>query len=193
MPQVEIDENQLMTLQRNTQLLANALQSPKARDTLLRALKAGNPDLPIPEIDAKEPVLEELNKLREEMSAFKGEMTAAEAKREEEKQQSQLQAKWQKGRDLAQKNGYVGDGLEELEKFMEEKGVADHEIAIAAFERLHPPQKPVESTSGRFNLFEKPSEENKLLEDYLKQGANNEGMFEAAVDQELRKIRGMAA
>lgn len=193
---IEVDEAELASL-KNVAGLFNKTMNSKEREKLLRALKGANPELPIPEIDAKEPVMEELASFSKSLKEMKESLEADKASREEEKRLAKLQAEWGKSQQKAIKAGYVGDSLEALEKFMEEKGVADHEIAMAAFEKMNPPATPISSTSSRFDLFAPPSGANDVLGkniEALKEGKITDSQYiDSSVNAVLKEMRGFAA
>lgn len=187
MPMIELDETEVIALRNNSTLLSKALANPKAREQVLRGLKAANPDLPIPELDAKVPMMEELEGFGKTLKEMRDEMKAEKDARESEKNMAKMQAQWGEGRSKVAKQGYAGESLEALEKFMEEKGVADHEVAAAAFEKMHPAAKPVENNSGKFDFFARKIDDNDALQKKL---WNNDPSFvDDATTQILREMR----
>lgn len=190
MPMIELDETEVIALRNNSNLLSKALANPKAREQVLRGLKAANPDLPIPELDAREPVTEALGEMTKTLADMRKEIADDKAAREQEKSLAKMQNQWGEGRSKVAKQGYAGESLEALEKFMEEKGVADHEVAAAAFEKMHPQAKPVENNSGKFDFFARKIDDNDALQKKL---WNNDPSFvDDATTQILREMRGAA-
>lgn len=187
MAAVEIDETELVALRNNSSILAKAMANPKAREQVLRGLKAASPDLSIPELDAKAPMMDELESFGKTLKEMRDEMKADKDAREQEKSLSKLQAQWGEGRSKAAKLGYAGESLEALEKFMEDKGVADHEVAAAAFEKMHPVSKPIEHNSGKFDFFARKIDDNDALQKKL--WTNDPSFVDDATDQILREIR----
>lgn len=189
---VEIDEVELVALRNAAKLLNTSLQG-KGREQLLRAIKMDNPTLPIPELDARAPVDEAMNGIRDDMKALRDQISAEKTAREDAENRAKLANQWNEGRSKANKMGYTGESLEALEKFMEEKGVADHEVAAAAFEKLHPQATPVVSQSGRFSndFFSRKIEESDHLNKMLFSG-DFDGHLNGAIDQTLKDIRGAA-
>jgi hypothetical protein len=150
---VEIDETELLNLRNVTAAVHKMLKTPGARSKLLAAQKEANPNAVIPEIDSAKPVYEALGKVTEELKSLKEQREADIAAAKEKEALAALTAKWEKGRSLARRAGYTEDGLQALESFMETNGVADHMIAMPAFERLNPPQAPVADGGSRFDMF----------------------------------------
>lgn len=189
MSQVEIDEAELTGL-KNVAALFNKTLNGKGREKLLRALKEGSPELPIPELDAKDPILEEMRKVTSSVDDLKKQIEDEKTKREEEKNLAALQTKWNDGRAKVARQGYSGDSLTALEKFMEDNGVADHVIAAAAFEKLNPTPKPVDSTSGKFDFFTQRADDSDKLSKKL--WSNDPTYLDDAISQTLRDLRGAA-
>lgn len=150
---VEIDETELLRLRTVTAAVQKMLSNPGARSKLLAAQKEAQPDAVIPEIDSAKPVYEALGKVTDELKALKTQREEDIAASKQEKAMAELTAKWEKGRSVARRAGYTEDGLQALEAFMETNGVADHMIAMPAFERLNPPQAPVADGGSRFDVF----------------------------------------
>src|SRR5579863_720341 len=83
----EIDETRLGSLQAVAQIADALLKNPKTRKKYLEAVKEARPDLPIPEIDAAQPVAAEVNAIREE---FTKELKSLREEREKEKSDRML-------------------------------------------------------------------------------------------------------
>jgi len=187
---VEIDQAQLEAHQKVTNELNRLLANPKTRRMVLEAKKVLDPDALIPELDATEAVRGEVSDLTKRFEAMAAKLEEAENKREQREKMAQLQGTWEKGRSKLRASGYTDEGLAEVEKFMEEKGVADHEVAAAAFERMHPPAEPVRSTgSNRFDLF---SADDRTSEHMQKLFSNPDDpmALDSLVNDTLRQVRG---
>ncbi len=72
---------------------------------------------------------------------------------------------------------------------MEKNGVADHEVAIPAFERLHPPPEPVVSGGARWNFFDQAAGANDEAMKAL-MGGNDEAFLSMALPTALKEGRG---
>ncbi len=153
MPKVEIDETELMNYRNISNAVQKMLANPKTRTKILEAQKEINPDAIIPELDANKPVLEALNSIKSELDEVKKTSAADKEAAAKDKAVADMTRKWEAGRALARRAGYTEDGLQALEAFMEANGVADHKIAMPAFERDNPPQAPVEGGNSRFDVF----------------------------------------
>lgn len=151
---VEIDEAELMNYRNIAGSVQKMLANPQTRAKILEAQKIINPNAVIPEIDSAKPVLDAVSKISEEVQALKKQREEDAAETKKEKAMADLHAKWDAGRAHARRAGYTEEGIQALEAFMEENGVADHKIAMPAFERLNPPQSAIDNTaSGKFDIF----------------------------------------
>jgi hypothetical protein len=94
------------------------------------------------------------------------------------------------GRALAREAGWTDEGLKSLEEWMEQKGVADHEIAIPAFERENPPAEPIASGSSHRAWLAQPQRaadpaaELKVLFD-----GDENAFLHRSIESALREIR----
>lgn len=185
---VEMDEAEVLNLRKIAGTVQKMLANPETRGRILEAQKILNPDAIIPEIDATKPLRAEIAKASQSVEDLKKVIADEKAERAQERVMEKLKSKWDEGRAVARKAGYTADGLEALEKYMEEKGVADHEIAMASFEKLHPPEAPVDTTSNRFDAFTtmpKDGDDMKLL-----LSGNDREFTAKRIKETLSNIRG---
>ena len=114
-------ENLSLEAQAELAALAKSLaEDPKTRKQFLQLTKQVRPDVPIPEIEIEErtnAVLETANKRVESLEA---KLRAKDAKEELERRRTNLRTK-----QLAESDEDIAD----IEKFMIEKGIANHETA----------------------------------------------------------------
>jgi hypothetical protein len=187
---VEIDDSELAAHRRVTDAMQKLLANPKTRRKVLEAQKELNPDVPIPELDSAEPVREELAGLNKRLELMQKAMEDEKAEREKRDRLAAMQSVWDSGRSKLRASGYTDEGLTQVEKFMEDRGIADHEIAAAAFERLHPPAEPVKSISNnRFDLFNPEDRSSEHMKALL---ANPEDpvALDRIINDTLRQSRG---
>ena len=151
---VEIEETELLNYRNITAAVQKMLQNPQTRSKILEAQKIINPNAVIPELDAQKPVLTAVSALTEEVKALKKQREDDQAAITQEKALDGLKAKWAKGQAKACQAGYTAEGLKALEDFMEENGVADHMIAMPAFEKLNPPSAPIDTSGASFDRFQ---------------------------------------
>ena len=187
MPMVEVDETELKNYQAVFQAVRQGLANPKTRGKLLEVQAELTPEAAVPEVafgrqlaDFRTEIVGELQKFREESAKEKEE-------RESRESRERLEKRWNEGRVAARGQGYTAEGLEQLEKFMEEEGIANHVHAIPAFERVNPPPKPVETGGSRWDFFgakeTQPPDLKALLE------GNDEAFLGPAIADTLTQIR----
>jgi len=187
MGKIEIDETELRTYQQVYSAVRAGFANPKTRDKLLQVHAELNPDAPLPEIALKHSFDELKTELLSEFSKLREETAKEKADREEREQRSALSARWNESQTAARRDGYIGEGLEKLEKFMEEHGVADHRIAIPAFEKEHPLAQPLTTGGQRWDFFgakeTQPPDLKALLE------GNEDAFLGPAITDTLNQIR----
>jgi hypothetical protein len=147
---IEVDGDELAKLQaelRTTKashvLLDKLGKNPKTRVKVLRAMKEDNPDLIIPELDAAQPVLDDVAAIRAELAAEKELRAKDKADEVKRRQDESIEATISKSRAKLRKSGYDDEGIEGIEKLMQERGLTDYEAAEALFEKNIPQADPV--------------------------------------------------
>lgn len=186
---IEIDENEYAELRRVREIAALIEKDPKARVKLQEAVQIVAPDQVGPEIRIRNEVAERIGGLEKTIGDFIESQTKDRDERRAARERDALERRWAESRAKAQSAGYTEDGLKELEDYMEKNGIADHEIAIPAFERLHPPPEPVASGNSRWDFFGPPPEggQEAGLDALMNQ---NYDAFEAlAIPAALRDVR----
>jgi hypothetical protein len=154
MAQVEIDEAELVGLRQLHGVFNKMMNSnPKARKLVLQAQKLVNPDAAIPEIDASNEVMDEVQKLRTEMGEFMGKIKEKETEAEKATRLASLESKWNEGRAQLRAEGYNEDGIKKIEDLMEKETIPNHRAAAAYFEKLNPQPDPIASVSNKFDFF----------------------------------------
>ncbi len=187
---IEVEASEWAAHRQVTETMQKLLNNPATRRKVLEAQKTLNPDLVIPELDAHEPLRTEISQITKRFDTLAQQLADERAEREKQQRMEKLQQTWDRGRNRLRANGYTDEGLTEVEKFMEEKGIADHEVAAAAFERLHPPAEPVKSVgANRFDLFEP---DNRGGEEMQKLFANPDDpmALDSLINTTLRQVRG---
>ena len=188
MAKVEIDETELRTYQQVFTAVRQGLQNPKTRAKLLEVQAELTPETASPEITLrstldtfKAELIGEIGKIREETAKEK-------ADREERDTRTQLAARWSESQQAARAQGYTAEGLEKLEKFMEEHGVADHRIAIPAFEKENPPAQPLMNGGQRWDFFGAKETQPPDLKELL--AGNEDAFLGPAIASALAQSRG---
>lgn len=136
--------------------------NPKTRIGVQRLIKEIEPDRIIPELDAAQPVLDELKALRDQIAAKDKAETEKEEKRAKEAEERETSLRLESGRSLLRSKGYQKEGIEKIEKLMVDRNLPDFDAAMALFERDQPKDHPaIPSNLNRsWDLFG-PAEEDK--------------------------------
>jgi hypothetical protein len=93
----------------------------------------------------------DLAKDREERAKEKQEREAEDAKRA-------LESRWLEGRAKLRADGVMQEGIEAVEKLMEDEGIPSHEAARLLYERRNPPPEPAVTGGSRWNFFDRTAE-----------------------------------
>lgn len=185
---IEIDENDLAQFRIVQDFVSKGLANPKTRKLLKAAERELYPDRAVPEEDAKAEVMTRVDELEARLAAEREAREKDKTERTEAENKAALARQWQAGQAAARRAGYTDEGLAELEKFMEARGVFDHDIAIPAFERLHPPPEPTTAGNGAsWNFFDRPSEAPDIQA--LLEGRDEEFLAKT-IPQVLKEVRG---
>ncbi len=185
----EIDENQLAALKVYDDFYRKASSNPEHRKLLKQLEKAVYPDAAIPEIDAANAVEAKLDEKLKALDDKLAEFTKAQSEREDRDKENEIKAKWAAGQRFARESGYTDEGLEKLEKYMQDRGIFDHDIAIPAFERANPPPIPTTVGNGeRWNFFDAPADDAAVKS--LLETNNDETFLREMIPAALRDVRG---
>ena len=186
---IEVDEEQLLQDKKLRDTVATMMRHPKAKLLVQEAHKMVDPNAVTPDLDQAKIAYEPVQELSKKFDEFVAETKKEKTEREAADKLAKLNTDYEKGRSGLKAQKWTDDGIKKLEEFMEQKGILDHEIAAAAFEKLHPPQTPVvPGGSGAWNFMEMPTDgadadlkklieskgENNLLIDKMAHDAINE-------------------
>ena len=165
MPKVEIEEAELANLResasqkrRYDDIMQLIDKNPSARAKLQAAVAEGAPEHAGPYHKLREEFTEGIASIGKKMDEFMEAQAKAVETRKEEDARNALERRWIDGRVKAREQGYTAEGLTALEEFMEKNGIADHELAIPAFERINPPPEPVVTGGAGWNWFDRAAE-----------------------------------
>lgn len=139
MPKVEVDEDELVASRKLTSLVSAMMKNPKAKLKLQEAVKEHDPNYVTPELDSQRAVQEPIDELRKELAAERKAREDEKAEREKQEKLRALDGQVESGFAQLRRDGYTQEGLAEVRKIMDEKGILDPAIAAAYFEKLHPP------------------------------------------------------
>jgi len=194
MPQVEIDEADLLRYKRQEGLLATALKNPSARKKLAEAVKVVSPEDPLAkEADVVDPAEKRFSDMEKALADERAAREADKAERERNEKLGSLQAQQEKGFQALRDQKWTPEGIEKVKKVMEEKGILDVEIAANWVESQTPPQNPITPAgSGAWSFVDTipdgDSDIKKLIES---KGEDNNVIHKMSSDA-LMEIRGVS-
>lgn len=190
MPKIEIEESELANLKRVNDVAALIGKNPKARALLQEAVAMAAPEEAGPEHRIRSEFSEAIGAIREDLKKDREEREREREERATEAAKRDLEKRWTEGRSKARDEGYTGEGLDKLEDFMEKNNIADHKLAIPAFERANPPPEPVVTGGSRWNFFDVQEgvESDAALKDLL--NGNDESFLARTVPAALKEVRG---
>jgi hypothetical protein len=191
MPVIEVDEATLAAwpeMQRIWNIAGRISTDPKARELMQEAVLIAAPDAAGPEARIRKEIKERESAIEERLNKFLDAQAEEKKKAETEAARRALEKQWLDGRASARKAGYDGESLANLEKFMEDKGIVDHDVAISHFERLNPPPPPSITGGSRWNFFDQPAEAAPDMKRLYEQ--DYDGFLNQAIPAALREARG---
>lgn len=130
---MEIDDAIARNLQAAAQLVDTLQKDPKTRRGFLGLIKTVKPDVSIPELDAAAPIEEAISKLTNEISSLKTSLSQKDADADLAGERKRLK----------KDHAYTDEGIKELEKFMIDHNVGEHEVARLAMEASRPKPSPL--------------------------------------------------
>ena len=190
---VEVDEEQLLRDQQLRETVGRIAKHPKASLMVQEALKLVDPNAATPGLDAMREIQAPIVELQKKFDDFVTETKKEKEDRLAAEKQARLAADWEAGRKALRADKWTDDGIKKLEEFMEQKGILDHDIARAAFEKMHPPPAPVTpGGSGSWNFMEAPAEGDVDLKKLIESRGENDTVLNKMVNDALAEVRGTA-
>jgi hypothetical protein len=183
---IEVDENQLASLQNTAKIVQGLLKNPKTRRKVLEAYKEYDPNAAVPELDVTEPVVQRMNNLEGAVIEF---MKKEREDREQEKTQArldQIRQEAENGRRMLAQRGYTTEGISKLEEFRNQKGLVDYNDAVRLYELDNPPPAVAEPNSG-MNFFDMMHNDVSSESDFNKRLHDSLGQDDPAVDRMARQ------
>lgn len=189
--QIEVDETEYLALQQVAGLMNNMLGNKDARGLIQRATKIVVPNASIPEIDAAEPIMGEVKKLRDELEAEKKARAEEKAQEDAARKTRKFQNRWERDKQSLRDEGWMDDAISGAEKFAEEHGIPDLEAAALKYAKTHPVPQPV--TPGgmtNFNLFEPAPESDDTMKKLMDGRGDDPSALNSMINKALTDIRG---
>lgn len=189
MAQIAVDESEWLSQQAVSKVVNQMLNHPKARPLVLQARKESDPNAVIPEIDAVVKVKAEFEDMRTLIASERAERAQAKLDAEEQRRISEFSDGWKKQKSKLRSSGWSAEGVEAVEAFAQENGVADLSIAADAYEKRNPPPEPVHPNGfGSFGFFEQAGDDT-FVKSMLDSHGENEGALDAEIKSALKDFR----
>lgn len=193
--EVDGDEYQRLVHELQTARPAKALldkvgNNTKTRREFLQLYKEADPAAVIPELDAARPILDEVNKTREEMAALRKQISDRDAEEARSRREATVRSTIDEGQSRLRQGGWTDEGIANVEKLMQERNLTDYEAAAALYERAQPKDEPVlPSDFGRsWDLFAPPADDETIKAAVgLPKGQQQEQALRRWQNQEINK------
>ena len=193
MAAVEVDEVELLRLRKQDQTVQHIWGNPKARRKIQEAVKEADPNMRIPELEIEEAAKAPVMALEKTVADLQKQIADDKAEREKNDKLNALNHSVETGFGKLRKSGWTDDGLVEVKKLMEERGIIDPEIAAAYYEKQHPPQVPATPSGvGAWNFGEVADDTDAYSKALMesKNAAENDSLVMREAGKALQEIRG---
>ena len=139
---VEISEEEYARHKRVLDAVTKMAKHPKAAKLLEAANKELDPNAATPLADADAKLKEPVSALEKKIDEFIASQAENATKADKAAKEAALKEKWESGRAALKADRWNDEGIKALEDFMEKHGIVDHQIGLAAFEKINPPPAP---------------------------------------------------
>lgn len=194
MPQVDIDEAELLRLRRTGEVVSAMYKSPSAKRKLLEALKDVRPDDPaVKELETPDPVQDRFAKLEAELAAERKARADSDAERERSSKLDAIQREQNAGFDQLRRERWTDDGIAKVKSVMEEKGILDVAIAAKWVESQMPPPADIAMPGGTggWNFADALAGESDVdLKKLIDSKGENEGLLRKMAGEAIAEVRG---
>lgn len=191
MAAVEIDEVELLRLKKQDQTVHALMANPKAKRKIFEAYKEHDPNARIPELELEQAAREPVVKLEQTVADLQKQISDDKAEREKEAKLNALNGSVEQGLSKLRRSGWTDEGLAEVRKLMDEKGILDPEIAAAYYEKQHPPQDPATPRGvGGWNFAEQIQDNEADLKKLLETKGNSDVLADKMAREALNEFRG---
>ena len=190
---IEVDESEFAALKRVRDTVAKIANAPDAKKLLQKAHKLVDPNAVTPDLDADEVETKNKTEWQTKFQELEAKIAADKAEREKNDSLAALNSKFEAGRTALREQRYTAEGIEAVEKFMNERGIPDHLVAAAYLEKQNPPQEVMSPRAfGSFNFIEPPKDDDTFLKALLdSKGDDDSAVLKAAVEA-VGNLRGNA-
>jgi len=195
MPQIEIDEAELLRLRRTGEVVASMYKSPSAKRKLLEALKDVRPDDPaVKELEQPDPVMDRFSALEKANADLRKQIEDDKAEREKNAKLDAIQREQNAGFDQLRREQWTDDGIAKIKAVMEEKGILDVAIAANWVKSQMPPPADIAmpgGTSGWNFADALATESDADLKRLIETKGENEGLLRKMAGEAIAEVRGV--
>ncbi len=190
---IEVDESEFAALKRVRDTVAKIANAPEAKKLMQKAHKLVDPNAVTPDLDADEAETKTKTEWQTKFQELEAKIATDKAEREKNDSLAALNSKFEAGRAALRDQRYTAEGIEAVEKFMNERGIPDHLVAAAYLEKQNPPQEVMNPRAfGSFNFIEPPKDDDTFLKALLdSKGDDDSAVLKAAVEA-VGDLRGNA-
>lgn len=191
MAKVEIDEQEFKAWEQTKQTLNKIRADKEALLNLERAHKKIDPNAVTKALDEYEASSKENAEWQTKFEELQKSLKEKEDKRETDASLATATARVESGRKRLRDAKYTEEGIEAVEKFMQERGIADHEVAAAYLEKQNPPQEIMSPRAfGGFNFVEPPKEGESFVKSLLDSRGEDDNAVLKAATEAIAETRG---
>jgi hypothetical protein len=195
MPQVEIDEAELLRLRRTGEVISSMYKSPSAKRKLLEALKDVSPNDPaVKELEQPDPVMDRFTSLEKANADLRKQIEDDKAEREKNSKLDAIQREQSAGFDQLRREKWTDDGIAKVKAVMEEKGILDVAIAAKWVESQMPPPADIAMPGGTggWNFSEALATETDAdLKRLIDTKGENEPLLRKMAGEAIAEVRGV--
>jgi hypothetical protein len=191
MPKVEIDEEELRSLQTMKGVLGKIAADPKRKAQLEQLHKAVDPNVPTPTTDQFKPIQEAVESVTKTISDFEKRQTEKEEKAAADLKLNALKSQMDGGLADLKRQGWFDDGIAKVKEIMESRGLFDVNDAVAIFERNNPPPPPaMPGGTGAWNFMDTAVDDADAdIKEMIKTKGDSEPLLNRMVQKNLLEIR----
>lgn len=194
MPLIEVDEEEVRKARSLRDTVAAIWNDPTTKLEFQKVVKKKFPGAVTPELDAAAVVESQTGGVTKEVEELKKQIAADKAEREQQDKLRSLETNYAAGFDKLRRNGWTEEGIEGVKKIMEEKGILDHDIAAAYFEKQHPPQDLISPNgrTGAWNFMDDVREDESDLKKLIESKGENNALLDKMAREALTEVRGQS-
>lgn len=191
MPNVEIDENELVQLRRLQGVAQKITANPEAKKLLEKAYKTVEPNAQTPTLDQEKLIQEPLSEANKRIQALEEQVRKDKEDRENQSKLAQLNDQVEKGFSKLRADGWQEDGIKKVDELMKEKGILDPLIAAAYVEKSMPRPEPVTpSGSGSWSFIDGVQDGEADLKKLIDSKGQSEPLADKMARDALNEFRG---